>query len=81
MDSVNIKIARIKRGKKYTQRYVASELGMTPETYSQKERGRAKFTDKEKVNLAKLLGLTPEQMNDWLYDGLLPIGEKNVASW
>lgn len=79
MKPLEIKGARTRLG--YKQQFVADYLDMSVDSYRKKESGRVNFADVEKVNLAKLLGLTPEQMNDWLYDGLLPIGEKNVASW
>lgn len=72
MKPLEIKGARTRLG--YTQQYVADELGMTVHSYRKKESGCVKFTDKEKKNLSVVLGLTLDQINDWLYDGLLPIG-------
>ena len=72
MKPLEIKGARTRLG--YTQQFVADELGMTVHSYRKKESGCVKFTDEEKKNLSLVLGLTIEQINDWLYDGLLPIG-------
>ena len=72
MKPLEIKGARTRLG--YTQQYVADELGMTVHSYRKKESGCVKFTDEEKMRLAVLLCLSVQQVNDYLYDGLLPIG-------
>lgn len=71
MKPLEIKGARTRLG--YTQRDVAEQLGMSLPSYRKKESGYIRFTDKEKADLAVLLMLSPEQINDYLYDGLLPI--------
>lgn len=72
MKPLEIKGARTRLG--YKQRHMAEKLGMTLCTYCNKENGKSKFTDVEKVKIAELLGFTPEQMNEFLFDGVLPIG-------
>lgn len=72
MKPLEIKGARTRLG--YTQQFVADELGMTVHSYRKKESGCVKFTDEEKKNLSRVLHLTLDQFNDYLYDGLLPIG-------
>ena len=63
--------------KGYKQQYMADNLGISVATYRKKESGVIRFTDKEKVKVTKLLELTPAQMNDFLFDGELPIGSAN----
>ena len=67
-----IKGARTRLG--YTQQFMADQLNMTKDSYAKRETGVVRFTDKQKVQVARLLELTPWQMNDYLYDGELPIG-------
>lgn len=72
MKPLEIKGARTRLG--YTQQYVADQLGITVSSYRQRERGEVQFTDDEKVALARVLQLTLEKFNDYLYDGRLPAG-------
>lgn len=67
-----IKGARTRLG--YTQQFMADQLNMTKDSYAKRETGVVRFTDKQKVQVARLLELSPWQMNDFLYDGELPIG-------
>ena len=75
MKPLEIKGARSRLG--YKQQYMADNLGISVATYRKKESGVIRFTDKEKVKVTKLLELTPAQMNDFLFDGELPIGSAN----
>ena len=77
MNTLEIKGARVR--KNLTQASVAEKLGMKQTTYSAKENGRSKFSDKEKIALANLLELTPDQINDFLYDGMLPIYHSDIS--
>lgn len=70
---LEIKGARTRLG--YKQSDVAEKLGIPTATYRKKESGESRFTDKEKIALADFLELTPIQLNNYLYDGLLPIGK------
>lgn len=72
MKPLEIKGARTRLG--YTQRYVADQLDITENSYHKKESGKVRFTDKEKIRLARLLGLNLQQFNDFFYDGELPAG-------
>lgn len=76
MKPLEIKGARTRLG--YTQQYMAEQLDISVDTYRKKERMN-KFTDTEKVKVTKLLGLTAEQVNDFFFDGQLPIGKASKA--
>lgn len=72
MKPLEIKGARARLG--FTQQFMAEQLGISVASYSCKERGEIKFSDSEKVKIAELFQWTLVQMNDYLYDGQLPIG-------
>ena len=71
MKPLEIKGARARLG--FKQQYMADQLGISLPSYRKKENGDIRFSDEEKVKLAKLLELSPKQLNDYLYDGMLPI--------
>lgn len=73
MKPLEIKGARARLG--LSQQYMADTLGISVHSYRKKESGKIKFADEEKVLVTKVLNFTVEQMNDYLYDGLLPIGD------
>ncbi len=73
MKPLEIKGARTRLG--FTQQFVADELHLSLPSYRKKESGKVKFTDEEKMRLSKVLELSPSQTNDYLYDGILPIGK------
>ena len=75
MKPLEIKGTRARLG--YKQQYMADNLGISVATYRKKESGVIRFTDKEKIMVTKLLELTPDQMNDFLFDGELPIEVAN----
>ena len=78
MKPLEIKGARTRLG--FTQQYMAEQLGCPTDSYRKKESGVVKFTDAEKIRVTKLLRLTYAQMNDFLYDGVLPeVGEEHVV--
>ncbi len=56
-----------------TQEQVARELNISLSSYRNKESGRSKFTDTQKVDLARVLMLSIDQFNAFLFDGKLPI--------
>lgn len=72
MNPIEIRVARIRCG--LTQKHMAEQLGISACSYSKKEKGEVRFTDPEKVAVTKVLGLTAEQVNDFFFDGKLPIG-------
>lgn len=78
MKPLEIKGARTRLG--YTQQYVADQLGITVLSYRNKESGRVRFTDPEKIALVGVLQLTLEQFNDFLFDGRLPAGTISAAN-
>lgn len=73
MKPLEIKAARIRLG--FDQQYMGEVIGKSQSTYQKKECGLIRFTDKEKLKISKVLQLTPAQMNDFLFDGELPIGK------
>ena len=52
---------------------MAQQLNITEASYGKKERGLVRFTDPEKVTVARLLSLTAAQVNDYFFDGMMPI--------
>lgn len=68
-----IKGARVRMG--YGQQFMADQMGISLYTYQKKESGHVRFTDVEKAKLIDILDLTMSQANDFLYDGLLPLGK------
>ena len=71
MKPLEIKGARTRLG--LSQKYVAQQLNITEASYGKKERGLVRFTDPEKVTVARLLSLTAAQVNDYFFDGMMPI--------
>ena len=70
MKPLEIRGARVRLG--LLQKDVAEQLGIKVQSYSKKENGRTTFSDEEKVKLVKILGLSLQQFNDYLFDGALP---------
>ncbi|WP_317396879.1 hypothetical protein [Anaerotruncus colihominis] len=71
MKPLEIKGARTRLG--LSQKYMAQQLNITEASYGKKERGLVRFTDPEKVTVARLLSLTAAQVNDYFFDGMMPI--------
>lgn len=71
MKPLEIKGARVRLG--YKQQFMADSLGISLPSYRNKESGIRRFTDAEKAKIGEILELTPYQLNDFLYDGILPI--------
>ncbi len=71
MKPLEIKGARTRLG--LSQKYMAEQLNITEASYGKKERGLVRFTDPEKVTVTRLLGLTAAQVNDYFFDGMMPI--------
>lgn len=78
MKPLEIKGARTRLG--YTQKYMAEQLDMSVYSYQKKESGQVKFAEDEKLELAQILQLSPDQLNDFLFDGKLPIGTAQNVS-
>ena len=66
MKPLEIKGARTRLG--YTQKQMADLLNMSVHSYRKKESGHYKFTEKEKFEVGKILNLSIEQLNDYLFD-------------
>ena len=66
-----IKAARVRLG--FTQKNVAEQMKMNVFSYQKKESGAVRFTDSQKIQLAKILQLSNSEMNDFLFNGELPI--------
>lgn len=71
MKPLEIKGARTRLG--LSQKYMAQQLNITEASYGKKERGLVRFTDPEKVTVARLLSLAAAQVNDYFFDGMMPI--------
>ena len=71
MKPLEIKGARTRLG--LSQKYMAQQLNIAEASYGKKERGLVRFTDPEKVTVARLLSLTAAQVNDYFFDGMMPI--------
>ena len=71
MKPLEIKGARTRLG--LSQKYMAQQLNITEASYGKKERGLVRFTDPEQVTVARLLSLTAAQVNDYFFDGMMPI--------
>lgn len=70
MKPLEIKGARTRLG--LSQKYMAEQLDITEQSYGKKERGIVRFTDPEKVIVARVLGFNAGQMNDYFFDGMMP---------
>lgn len=70
MKPLEIKGARTRLG--YSQKYMAEQLNIVEQSYGKKERGIVRFTDREKVLMARILGLNARQVNDFFFDGMMP---------
>ena len=77
MKPLELKAARVRLG--YSQQDIADLLEISIHSYHKKERGEVKFSDTEKIQVAKILGFTLEQLNYILYDGILPISNADQA--
>lgn len=51
---------------------MAAAIGKSVGSYAKKERGDVKFSDEEKVIIARELDLTSEQVNAIFFDSCLP---------
>ena len=58
------KIRAMRKGYGFTQKYMAENLGISVSTYQNKEQGRVRFSDREKVSMAHILQLSADQVND-----------------
>ena len=77
MNSLEIKAARIRQG--ISMDRMADVIEKSTVSYAAKERGEIRFTAIECARIARALKLTYQEMNDYLFDGELPLyPEMNV---
>ena len=70
MNRLELEYARKRKDKSKAE--MAAAIGKSVVSYAKKERGEVKFSDEEKVIVARELDLTPEQVNAIFFDGSLP---------
>ena len=70
MNSLELEYARKRKNK--SKEDMAAAIGKSVVSYSKKERGEVKFTDEEKVIVARELDLANGQVNTIFFDGNLP---------
>lgn len=61
----------------FSQKQMADALGISESSYQKKEAGDIQFSDGEKVMVAKILGLSMDQVNQIFFGGELPNGNDN----
>lgn len=70
MNQLELEYARKRKNK--TKAEMAAAIGKSVVSYAKKERGDVKFSDKEKIIVARVLDLTSEQVNSIFFDSSLP---------
>ena len=70
MNRLELEYARKRKDKSKAD--MAAAIGKSVVSYAKKERGEVKFSDEEKVIVARELDLSPEQVNAIFFDGSLP---------
>lgn len=71
MNPLEIKGARVRLG--YKQRDVADYLKISTNSYRKKESGIVRFTDDEKVKIARLFDWDGPMVNRIFFNGELPL--------
>lgn len=71
MNQLELEYARKRKNR--TKEEMAAAIGKSVVSYAKKERGEVKFSDDEKVIVARELDLTAEQVNAIFFNGSLPI--------
>lgn len=64
----------------YSQKQMADALGISESSYRKKECGDVRFSDQEKVAVAKIFGLSADQINQIFFGGELPIGNASDST-
>ena len=70
MNQLELEYARKRKNK--TKAEMAASIGKSVVSYAKKERGDVKFSDEEKIIVARVLDLTSEQVNSIFFDSSLP---------
>ena len=69
MNQLELEYARKRKNK--TKADMAAAIGKSVVSYAKKERGDVKFSDEEKIIVARVLDLTSEQVNSIFFDSSL----------
>ena len=70
MNRLELEYARKRKQKSKAD--MAAAIGKSVVSYAKKERGEVRFSDEEKVIIARELDLTADQVNAIFFDGSLP---------
>ena len=70
MNQLELEYARKRKNKPKAD--MAAAIGKSVVSYAKKERGDVKFSDEEKIIVARELDLTSEQVNSIFFDSSLP---------
>ena len=70
MNQRELEYARKRKNKRKAD--MAAAIGKSVVSYAKKERGDVKFSDDEKIIIARELDLTSEQVNSIFFDSSLP---------
>ena len=70
MNQLELEYARKRKNK--TKADMAAAIGKSVVSYAKKERGDVKFSDEEKIIVARELDLTSEQVNSIFFHSSLP---------
>ena len=70
MNRLELEFARKRKQKSKAD--MAAAIGKSVVSYAKKERGEVRFSDEEKVIIARELDLTGDQVNAIFFDGGLP---------
>lgn len=70
MNRLELEFARKRKQKSKAD--MAAAIGKSVVSYAKKERGEVRFSDEEKVIIARELDLTGDQVNAIFFDGSLP---------
>ena len=70
MNQLELEYARKRKNKAKAD--MAAAIGKSVVSYAKKERGDVKFSDEEKIIVARELDLTSEQVNSIFFDSSLP---------
>lgn len=75
MNQLELKAQRVRKG--LSRAHMARCLGIAESSYGYKETSARKLTPEDIIIITKELGLTYDQFNEIIFDGMLPF--KNVS--
>ena len=73
-------IRAIRKALGYSAKRMGDTLGMSESSYRLKETGKVNFSDREKIIVTEVLGLSTSQFNEVFFDGKLPFGKEVESS-